>query len=220
MTSEHKRIIFVVELKLKIMKKVILIGFIVVISQLGYSQTGFIHSDSVDRVALNYLNMYRAYYNLPKVLLDTTLKNTCTEWAEVVADSCHIKVGHSKPTLPYGELVVGSAICGNKINDTTSNFALFVKNITGKKIINLTGTDIVILETLFSWENSPNHKKWLTNKNVKKVYYSIYYKVNRPKELIYASPNDQESKNFGDWGYSDRGNQVRMSFGSVIQFRQ
>jgi hypothetical protein len=202
------------------MKKSFLIGLVLLVNISGYSQTQFNHSDSVDQVALNYFNMYRAYHNLPNVVLDESLKSTCISWAKTTSDSCGVKVGHSKSTLPYGELVTGALFQSCSISDTVSKFALFVKVITNKKIKELTGVDVVILQTLYSWDQSSGHKVWMVNKNVKKIYYALYYMVNRPTLLKYANKNDEMSKNPWGWGYSDRGEQLRFGYGSVIQFRQ
>ena len=163
------------------MKKTLTILFSFLVS-LIYAQT-YTRSDSVNSIAMNYLNMYRAYYKLSGVKTNMTFKDSCVAWSTRTAEPISTKNGkkdskwiirHTKSRV--AEVITGTPINIENLSDTTK-FAKFVKVITKKNLSKLSEVDMVIMESLYSWENSASHKEILTDPSYTKAYFEVYYKI-------------------------------------------
>ena len=167
-----------------IMKKTLTILFIFLVS-FTYSQT-YTRCDSVDSIAMNYLNMYRAHYKLCKLTTDTiTFKSNCVDWTkDAITHITILKHTHKG----FAEVCFGGPSIFENLRKP-SNFTIFVKNTINKEISELTDIDIVIMTSLYSWENSPKHKEILTDKTNTKAYFSMTYYVKsytKSKDIFYS----------------------------------
>jgi len=202
------------------MKTLVLTLVTVLMWNLGVSQITFVRSDSVDMVALGWLNKYRAYYKCKPVKMSDKRKTDAVRMSKTISDSVN-PLGHCptlKHTTEFCAEVLTVATFSNVALDQTTKLTTFIKTIFKKDLMEITGVDLVILTTLFNWENSPSHKKIITNPKYTYAYFSLHYQVNRPYQLKLCSPTDKEANEYGLFNYKDGGKQIRYLYAGSIQF--
>ena len=183
---------------------------LVFVSQVMLAQVTYVQSDSVDKVALKWFNVYREYNKLPKVSMDLSRQVDAKRMTMKYSDSAskpNFIFQHTTDRKCKGEVAIPAGGVSVKMNDSLNDFTKFVKTVFNRKLSDLTTLDIMVMKALFTWENSPKHKDIITKKDNVKCYFSLSFPSNqylgKPKFSSKVLPKYQT---------------VNLRFLSVIQF--
>lgn len=191
------------------MFRIVLTFVCLILSQTIMAQVTYTQSDSVDIVALKWLNVYRAYHKVAPITLDPNRKTNAKVMSKKVADD----VATLEPSvMRHTTDLCAEVLCGNssvyyKPNSCPIDLPQFITTVFKQEFKNLTNIDMATISAIYQWDQSPKHKSIILDKNFKTGYFSLSYFVTDPNVPIdtYA------------FGYSDR-NCFKYSYGAACQF--
>lgn len=192
------------------MFRIVLTFICLILSQTITAQLTYVQSDSVDVVALKWLNVYRAYHKVNPVTLDPNRKTNAKVMSKNLSDS----LATLKPfTMRHTKEFCAEVLCIQstqcyKIDSWVTSLITFTDVVFNKNFKDLTVIDKIIINAIYQWDQSTKgHKEIILDKNLKSGYFSISYFLTNPNSKIdtYA------------FGYSDKG-YFKYTYSASCQF--
>lgn len=192
------------------MFRIVLTFICLILSQTITAQLTYVQSDSIDVVALKWLNVYRAYHKVNPVTLDPNRKTNAKVMSKNLSDS----LATLKPfTMRHTKEFCAEVLCVNTLtyyvpNSCPTNLTQFIITVFKQDIKKLTIIDMVIINAIYQWDQSTKgHKEIILNKKLKTGYFSMSYFVTDT-----SSVTDTYSFGFSDKGY------FKYSYSASCQF--